>query len=310
MSDVPEHLVIRRPVRQDAQTTLDLMIAYDVAEFGEPDSSLGDLEDQWSGIDLSRDAWLAYDKKDRLVGYSAVMGGNGRFTFDLYLHPGLAPDGLMEYLLEQCERRACERLKEAADAHAPASIVFSEDNPKHRQSALDLGYAPYLYHLGMQINLDGPPPIPAWPEGIKLRTAVKGEDDRLIYDFIQAAFDRPGRVGPTFQAWRDFMVGANNHDSHLWFLAFHGKALIGAALCFEYPERGWVRQLGVKQGWRRLGLGSLFLQHAFGVFYQRGFTQVGLVVESDNLKAYRLYERAGMKCQRKIAEYRKMLSCA
>ena len=38
------------------------------------------------------------------------------------------------------------------------------------------------------------------------------------------------------------MMGAFNLESDLWFLAYYGDELVGAALCFDYPQRGWVRQ--------------------------------------------------------------------
>ena len=191
---------------------------------------------------------------------------------------------------------------------ATSSIIVSQGNKVSTQAAEELGYEPFRYHLGMRIDLAALPPLPVWPEGITLRTALPDEDGRLVYDFIQAAFDRPNRVPPSFEYWQDFMMGANNFESDLWFLAYHGNELIGAALCFEYPQRGWVRQLGVARHWRRQGIGSALLQHVFGIFYKRGHAQVGLVVVSDNPRAYHLYESVGMKCVQEMAEYRKKLS--
>ena len=39
------------------------MLACDIEEYGEGDSSREDLEEQWSEIDLSRDAWVAIDDR-------------------------------------------------------------------------------------------------------------------------------------------------------------------------------------------------------------------------------------------------------
>ena len=130
----------------------------------------------------------------------------------------------------------------------------------------------------------------------------------MVYDFIQAAFDRPGRVPPSFERWHDFMMGAQIFEKDLWFLAFHEEELVGAALCFAYPEYGWVRQLGVSSRWRGHGIGSLLLQHVFGVFYERGHRRAGLAVEADNPKAYQLYEKVGMQRLQQYVEYRKILA--
>jgi mycothiol synthase len=307
MDSLAGDFTIRHPLLDDALATLGLMIACDIAEYGEPDSSLEDLLDQWSEIDLDQDAWLVVTSHNQPVGYAGVFKSGHRFTFDLYVHPTLAPAGLTKQLLAQCQARAYEQLKVEADPQAIASTIVSQGNLADRQIAEELGFKPHKYHLGMQISLDAPPPTPVWPEGITLRPAIPDRDDRPIYELIQAAFDRPGRVPPSFERWRDGMMGASNLDSDLWFLTYHGEELIGAALCFDYPQYGWVRQLGVAEQWRRQGIGSALLQHAFGVFYERGHTTIGLGVESNNPNAYRLYESVGMTCKRQYAEYRKAL---
>jgi ribosomal protein S18 acetylase RimI-like enzyme len=225
------------------------------------------------------------------------------------MHPTLAPDGLMRNLLKQCETRACDLVDKNVDHQAIFTIYFSEENSQYKQAAMMERYEPHQYHLGMKIDFESAPPVPTWPEGITLRTVIPGQDDHLIYNFIQAAFNRPGRIPPSFQDWHHFMMGATNFESDLWFLAFQADELTGAALCFDYPEQGWLRQLGVDPRWRRQGLGSTLLQYVFSVFYQRGQNQVGLVVDADNPTAYRLYERVGMKCLRRIAEYRKTIIC-
>ncbi|MBU0494262.1 MAG: GNAT family N-acetyltransferase [Chloroflexi bacterium] len=309
MYNAAENLTIRHPSLDDAQATLDLMIACDVAEYGEPDSSLEDLVDEWSDIDLDQDAWLAIAPHHQLVGYTAVFGGDQRFIFDSYVHPTQAPDGLTKHLLTLCQARACEQLEVDTDTptSVTASIIISPVNLADQQVAEELGFKLHRYHFGMRINLDAAPAIPIWPAGMTLRFAIPDQDDRAIYDFIQAAFDRPGRVVPSFERWRDFMMGAHNFESDLWFLAYQGTELIGAALCFDYSEYGWVRQLGVAHQWRRQGIGSALLRHTFGVFYQRGHTMVRLGVESDNPQAYQLYENVGMKRAQQYAEYSKIL---
>ena len=71
---------------------------------------------------------------------------------------------------------------------------------------------------------------------------------------------------------------------------------------------GWVNSLGVRRPWRRRGLALALLRHAFGVFYRRGKTKVGLGVDATSLTgATRLYEKAGMHVQRKSVTYEKVL---
>ena len=86
-------------------------------------------------------------------------------------------------------------------------------------------------------------------------------------------------------------------------MLFHQEELIGAALCYDYEDYGWVRQLGVSTAWRGQGLGSSLLRHVFRIFFQRGRRTVALGVDSKNPKAYSLYEKVGMACVRRYDEY-------
>ncbi len=163
----------------------------------------------------------------------------------------------------------------------------------------------------MQIELDKIdtlPPSPVWPADCTLRTIVSKQDDQMVYDFIQVTFDRLGRTPPSFERWRDYMMRPDHFESDLWFLLFHREELIGAALCYDYADFGWVRQLGVVPLWRRQGVGSALLQHTFHIFLQRGHKKVALGVDSERPKAQSLYENVGMECVRRYDEYYKALS--
>ena len=93
----------------------------------------------------------------------------------------------------------------------------------------------------------------------------------------------------------------------IWFLLFDGEDLIGVALCYDYADYGWVRQLGVAPSRRRQGLGSALLQYAFRVFFERGHRKVALGVDSERPTAQALYENVGMECVRRYDEYQKPL---
>ncbi|MBN1876930.1 MAG: GNAT family N-acetyltransferase [Anaerolineae bacterium] len=160
----------------------------------------------------------------------------------------------------------------------------------------------------MLVESDTLPHLPAWPAGCTLRTVVAQQDDQVVYDFIQSAFEQPGRTPPSFESWRDYMMRPDSFESDLWFLLFHGESLIGAALCYDEPEFGWIRQIGVAPDWRRQGVGTALLRHAFRVFFQRGHKKVALGVDSKRPQAQSFYEKAGMKCIRRYDEYYKTLN--
>ena len=71
---------------------------------------------------------------------------------------------------------------------------------------------------------------------------------------------------------------------------------------------GWVSVLGVRPRWRRRGLASALLLHAFGEFHRRGRKRVGLGVDAENTTgAVALYERVGMRPVRRFDTWERPL---
>jgi mycothiol synthase len=298
----------RRPTPEDAQIVFDLSVARDIADYGEPDTDLEDIQSDWEDLDLSKEAWLVYDATGTPVGFAAVYSRFDRFTFETFAHPKHFTAELRSGLLDLCEQRTLE-LMQAEDLHsATATLYTAHTNPELNRTVQDAGYGLAKYHYQMHIEMDAPPPVPAWPEGSTLRNFIPGQDDRATFDFIQAAFDRPGRTPSSYEDWHKFMVEHQLFDPELWFLLLDGEEIIGAALCFDYALYGWVRQLGVLSTRQRQGIGATLLQHVFGVFYARGKPRVGLAVESENPKAVAFYEHVGMTPLRQYNEYQKELS--
>ena len=308
MNNHLQELIMRPPTEVDAQAVVDLMIACDIAEYGEPDSSLDDLQYEWTLIDLDQDAWLAFAPDKQLVGYAALFKDGTDFSFDFYTHPTFAGDDLQRYFLAQGEARATAQLVEAQESGGDVTTIISQVNTTARQVLEQSRFEPQTYHFRMQIESNTLPAAPVWPDGYMLRTIVPGQDDQLVYDFIQSAFEQPGRVPPSFESWREYMMRADHFVSELWFLLFDQEELIGAALCYDYSEFGWVRQLGVASSRRGQGVGSALLQHVFRVFFERGHKKVALGVDSTRPQAQSLYENVGMACVRRYDEYHKVLS--
>jgi ribosomal protein S18 acetylase RimI-like enzyme len=170
------------------------------------------------------------------------------------------------------------------------------------------GYRVNKHYFRMMIEMDERPPMPVWPAGLVLRNVVPGQDDGSLFEFIITAFDWPGREAHvTFEQWQDHMMRPDHFIPELWFLLYDGDALIGAALCYDYVDYGWVRQLAVRKDWRGRGLGAALLRHAFAVFFERGRRQVALGVEANNVNALEFYNHVGMEMMRQYDEYRKMI---
>ena len=103
------------------------------------------------------------------------------------------------------------------------------------------------------------------------------------------------------------MMRPDHFVPELWFLYFEGDELTGVALCYEYPDCGWVRQLAVAESQRKRGIGSALLRFTFIKFHERGYRKVALGVDSERIDAYNLYENVGMERIRQYDEYEKVI---
>jgi mycothiol synthase len=304
-----EKFYLRRPVIDDQQAVLDLMIRCDIRDVGQPDSDSSDLQYEWDQIDLSQDAWLAFNDKGTLQGYGAVMPWGCGKRLAIYDDPGTEDDELFLGLLVLCEKRAANQLLELKDSKKRKIVTHVSDSIDYQKRMLDeAGYSIDRYIFNMHIDLDQPIPQPVWPQEVVIRNAKTGIDDKRIHAVIQNAFNKPDHPDQPFDEWKEFMMRADLYQSDLWFLALNGDEIVGTCLCFPYEDIGWVRQLAVTEPFRKRGLGSALLLQSFLAFKQRGYKKVGLAVESSNENAYRLYEKVGMKKVIHLDEYGKSIS--
>jgi mycothiol synthase len=300
-------LIIRPAERTDAQRVLDLLVHRDMRDFGEADSDMEDLTHEWGQIDLKRDAWLAMIPSGELVGYACVLPWASGLRYDVAVDPSW-DDDLGGVLLERCEQRAIALSEDRVDAGGTVVHCYTAEGDGRQRARLErTGFGAVMLHRQMQIEVQDVPVVPRLPSGILCRMFVPGSDDRAVHALIQEAFDRPGRRPHPFEDWREFMMRPDIFEPELWFLAEAGSDLVGACLCFEYPELGWVRQLGVAQARRHMGLGSALLHQAFLVFQGRGQRRVGLTVASQNAGAFVFYQSIGMYPIRQYVEYQKLI---
>jgi ribosomal protein S18 acetylase RimI-like enzyme len=163
----------------------------------------------------------------------------------------------------------------------------------------------------MTAGLGAALPAPAWPDGVSVRTYRGSEDDRPIYDLEQETFaDQLDWESESFDDWRHWAF-REPFDAELWFLAEADGGPVGFALCRGQwggdESVGWVSAIGVRRPWRRKGLGTALLLHAFGELRARGKQRVGLGVQAENpTGAVQLYERVGMSVERRILWYEKV----
>jgi mycothiol synthase len=299
---------LRPPMADEAEAITQLIVACDIAEYGSADIELDDVLVDWRrpGFDLEKDAVVAVEE-GRIAGYSAVTRSGHR---DAYVDPEQLGRGIGSRLLAWSEKRAPEQL-------APGNSVLlgqpvASVNEAARKLLESAGYEPVRSYWRMVAPLEGPPPSPVWPEGVRVRTFDRERDDRAVHTLIQESFgDNERHVPESFEEWEAGMIDREAFEPGLWFVAESEGKVVGAVLCPAYEEDGWIRQLAVSRDWRRRGLGTALLYQAMAEFHRRGRKELGLVVDSWNRTGAReMYERAGMRVDREHLRYEKKIRAA
>ncbi len=306
-------LTLRPPGPGDVEA-----IAAMVNELGQflhgEDTASADEVRQWlSGPnrDPQKDALLAVLADGTVAGFATVADfteDHSRLFLFSALHPQHRTMELGDELLDPLERRA-------AELAAPGAVLngfTSSANEFARELFEARGYRLVRHSFRMVIDLAERPPEPDWPPGIELRPFDPDSDAERVYEADMDAFaDHWGFVRTSFEDWRHWTMQPP-FDPSLWFLAYEGDELAGLCLCRSVesgdPDMGWVSVLGVPPRWRRRGLGTALLHHAFAEFYRRGRKRAGLGVDAENTTgAVALYERAGMRVRRRSDTYEKAL---
>ena len=145
---------------------------------------------------------------------------------------------LIDWAEERARARGRRALRTSAAAGSPLAPMLA-----------DRGYGPIRYSFRMRIDLDGPPPEPAWPDGIGVRTFRPG-DERAVHAADAEAFeDHWDFTGFPYAEFEHFMLRAPDFDPTLWLIARDGDEVAGVSLCRPHhpgwPDVGWVRSLAV-----------------------------------------------------------------
>lgn len=321
MTAIAQSCEIRAARMEDLDDVVRILNAFALERYGVPEYSLPSVRAEWQSdhLEIASDTRVAFDSDGRMIAFVEFWDDPNGAADDLqfYLHcaPRQVPPTLAAELIHFAERRAAAAIPRAAP-DKPIDLITSAwvDNAEVRSILESTGFRPSSYNTVMHIDFESEPDPAVWPEGITVRRFRLGVDDRAVHATRQEAWADMRRGHPIpFEMWRYYLIENNEHfDESLWFMAMAGEEVAGICLCrprtTEDPDRGWISSVGVKRAYRRRGIASAMLRHAFHELYARGIRKAGLDVDSESpTGANRIYERAGMRPVRQTVNYVKAL---
>ena len=307
-SDLPPGYRIRPGRLDDIPTVAAVGRACNLVEIGEIDVHEGWLHDEWMRprFEPSTNAWVVTEPGGKIVAAAYTWDEEPHTIFDSagWVHPEHRGRGIGTALVLAVEGRAMRDVTKVPAGSAPrvlqsydadASGAFDPDASGARALFEGRGYSPEREYLHLEITVpDGFQPGPG-PPGITIRRRVEA-DDRAIVAVMEEAFGDPWSYEEALQEW----AGSENHDPTLWPVALDGEEMVGALFGYASDGRGQISAIGVRDAWRRRGIGHALLRASFAMFRDRGVDDVRLNVDRDNASgATRLYEQAGMRLRRR-----------
>src|SRR3954454_4378464 len=285
---------IRDATLADAGAVFDLLAARSRAAFGMSELARDTFDSEY-GRD-GTDRWVAHGGAE-LVGY-AHLGPDHAFVC-----AAVDPE-VNDALLERAEGRAHERGFDKLELTA-----VREDEPLWALAERG-GFTHSHDVLRMWRVLNGDLPEPRFADGATVRTYTDDDGER-VHALLDSSYETwDGNYVPLpHDAWLAFMTDHAEFDPAMWFLVERDSELIACALHWkEFQQRGWVKDIVVRESERGRGLAKALLHHAFRAYADRGVARVGLKVDSTNpTGAPQLYERVGFEIERRYAIWVKPL---
>jgi mycothiol synthase len=240
------------------------------------------------------------------------------------VHPARWGRGVGTLLAEWAVTRAT---KGAEGAPPGVRAVLQVNLFEREREAIRLfenaGFTRLREWVHMAIEFGEPPPAPALPEALVLRSMDLDADWEIVGPAMDAAFAdhwgalslAPGEEaagGPEPGATAEAEAGEEEEpedDSYsnapgFCFIALDGALVAGGVLCnarlVERDDSGRVGSVFVRPEYRRSGVGRALMHAAFGAFWERGVRRIILDTDTRSFTAApRFYERLGMRPYRR-----------
>jgi len=279
----------RAPVFDDARAVLELLLARESADVGMPDDTLEEVLDEWraSDVDLAADARVVEAGDRAIVGYVLVR----RSGTLAVVHPDHEGAGIGRRLLDWAEHRERERGRNRHRQWAAAG------NERARALLTGAGYGVARSYWRMERTLDDLGADAPPPAGVRLRAVDVARDAVPLHTLDARSFAaNPGSTPESPREFREEHLEAHAFDASLSRVAVHGEEVAGFLLAQRWEDEavGFVDVLAVDPDHQGRGIGTALLSSALAAFASSGLRAAQLGVDSDNPRALRIYQRAGM----------------
>jgi GNAT superfamily N-acetyltransferase len=296
--ELPTGYAVRPPNERDAEAVADVVVAEDVADFGEPSFTQEDLLDDWKRprFLLHRDAWVLSGPTGRVIGYAYVWEEqpDTELEADAFLMPEYTGRGLGGLLLDLVEERAREI---CGGRSMRLGLYAATVNDAKRTLLQRRGFESVRSVLRLRIDLEQRTLEPVEPPlDIELRVFDPADAD-AVRSVMQESFEGHHRYTlRRFDEWLDLRLRHPAFDPSLWRVAVVDGEVVGAALVYDVGVTGYLSSVGVRRAWRGHGVAPALLREAFATLRERGQMRVVVSIDADAAPATaRLYEEAGMR---------------
>ena len=305
-----------RPARKDdAAAITRLMADADESEGLDPWVTETDIAEDLNDPDLNleTDTWVVEDA-GALVGYGELWNAREESADAMEAQGWTAPThlgrGIGSTIIDLSEGAAADAAQRFTKRPVLLRNFIWSDNVAARELLEARGYEVVRHFFHMAIDVMGLEPPPPVPDGLVLRFLDPSRDKESLHALIVHAFSDHWNWSPLSleNFWRR-IVDRDDFDPELTLLVEEGDRLVGASINATKVGQGWVNDLAVHEEARGRGIGELLLRHSFARFRSKGWTKVGLGLDSSNATgALRLYQRVGMHVTRQFDAFEKDVS--
>ncbi len=145
----------------DAAAVTAVRVALETSLYGQSSLSQADVEDEWSDLDLERNARVIRDG-ERVVGFGAVRQEGELWEAEGFAHPDALGRGIGALIATGLEEHAAR-----CGARRIHTVAFEVDSAA-RRLLQSLGYSAVRVFREMRIEVQTPPPAPTGRTGYEL----------------------------------------------------------------------------------------------------------------------------------------------